>query len=110
MSDIKGLLDEPVGKRIIKGYLYCPNCGNYKHHPTRWCNKCGTELVREKKMPWREFLVKTRRAGAGPINTIQSILGVWKPDVKMVGVRKKVYDEANLIYSTGNTHPNKEKS
>jgi len=106
MDGFKNLLDEPIGKRILKGYLYCPNCGRYEHHPTRWCPSCGTEYVREKNMSWRDFLVKTRKHGAGPINTIFSILGGWTAkDMNLTGIRKKVMDEANKIYDTGNPHP-----
>jgi hypothetical protein len=92
------MLDEPLGVRMPNGYLFCPNCNSYENHPLIYCENCGHLLVREKNMTWREFLIKTKRCGAGPIITFYFFLGGDYVN-KLSPEAQKIYDEAYNLYN-----------
>jgi hypothetical protein len=96
-------LDEPISFLLDgRGYLLCNNCGDYEHHPLRFCDNCGKPLHREKNISIRDFIKITAHCGSGPINTLYyflySCLSIeeiknspkWKSDL---------YKEADNIYN-----------
>ncbi len=96
-DDRVNLLDEPIKKRIPRGYLACERCGVYEHHPLIYCSNCGRRLKRFKDMTWREFLSRFAWSGSGPINTIYRILNPSLVPDKMKPELREVYNEAKRI-------------
>lgn len=71
-----GILDEPIGRRLPKGYQTCKKCGAYEHrgHKFVYCQRCGGLLYDEKEWTWRSILVRNSGIyGAGPRNTLMWI-------------------------------------
>jgi len=92
------ILNEPVGQRIKDGYMACTRCWRYFHHPLVYCSGCGNKVTRIKNMKWGTFLAMTARCGAGPINTIRSILASGLMG-KLPKKYEEVWKEANTIYT-----------
>jgi len=120
LPNIFKILDEPVGEWIPNGYLFCPSCGRYEHHPFIYCPACGVKYLLEKKMTWRGFIRKTAKHGSGPINTVWYFLRDRLPDVNgevttrpdgtkfywdMNKQAKAIYKEANEIWENASKEP-----
>ena len=95
---IVNILDEPIGLRLKNGYIFCPNCGNYEHHPLIYCG-CGSKFIREKKLTWREFLRITAHPDrCGPMVTFKRLVtGSFLNDRKLTLEEHKVISKAEQV-------------
>lgn len=106
--DPETFLAQPIKVISPHGYQSCLDCGRYFHHQTIYCPTCGKKVVRLTEISIIDFIRKTAKAGAGPLNTLYTYLERLE---EQEGIKHKgnllpltnqtyiaIYDFANKIY------------
>jgi hypothetical protein len=69
------ILNSPIKQHFPKdGYAACLDCNRYFHHPIVYCPSCGKKIEHVKEMLWKDFVKRMSSCGAGPMNTVESLL------------------------------------